>query len=212
VASDRRAVTVPCVAHETQFRDLILSRIIVGTALCGLFHPPLQFDNCPAQLELRITQAMSQSISQIVVEPDAFHVSRDPILLTAKLQAAVAVCVHDDTQGAGGLLHLLYMTHSHDAPLDLTDNTLSTDLLLLDRFCKELRTFGARKQSWRVRLIGHVPPDDGAHTPAATLLDLLRAYFADSRIAAEYKEVRSESALSVRLNAREGDLSVTKAS
>src|SRR5215467_3417675 len=107
--------------------------------------------------------------TEILVQPDAFGVSRDDSLLVAELRAALAVCVHDDTQAVSGLLHLRYVATSNDQPLDLTDNTLSSDLLLMDRFCKELRSEGARKQSWRVQLIGHIPATDGMDTPAATL-------------------------------------------
>jgi chemotaxis receptor (MCP) glutamine deamidase CheD len=153
---------------------------------------------------------MNPHPAQIAIEPDAFHVARESIALVATLQAAIAVCAHDDTQGVGGMLHLRYLTNGDNKPLDLTDNTLSTDLLLLDRFCKELRSQGARKQSWRIRLVGHVPMSEGAQTPVATLLDLLRAYFADSRIATEYKEVKSEASVIVRMDAREGDLGLAK--
>ena len=153
---------------------------------------------------------MTTAAQDIVIEPDGYRVARDPVPLAARLHAAVAVCVHDDTQGVGGLLHLRYMAKGQNKPADLTDNTLSSDLLLLDRFCKELRTHGARKQSWRVRLIGHIPPGDGSDLPAATLLDLLRAYFADSRIAVECKELHDEAGLLVRLQPREGDLFVSR--
>jgi hypothetical protein len=162
---------------------------------------------------LSIVSLMNSPLAPIAIEPDAHHVSRDSIVLAAKLSAAIAVCIHDDTQGVGGLLHLRYLAGSTSPhSVDLTDNTLSSDLLLLDRFCKDLRTNGARKQSWRVRIVGHLPTTNNVDIPAASLLDLLRAYFADNRVAAEYKEIRAEGALLVRLNAREGALSVTKAS
>jgi hypothetical protein len=93
---------------------------------------------------------------------------------------------------------------SNNQPLDLTDNTLSSDLLLMDRFCKELRKLGARKQSWRVDLIGHTPEVGDMDEPAATVLDLVKAYFADSRRAVECKEVRRCLGLTVRLESREG--------
>ncbi len=137
---------------------------------------------------------------------DAFRISRDPVPLSCVLSAAVAVCVSDDTQGVGGLLHLRFVPHSLSKPADLTDNTLSSDLLLLDRFCKELRSAGARKQSWRVQLIGHIPVTDGMDTPAATLLDLLRAYFADSRLPVDCKELRRAGTVIVDFNPREGSL------
>ena len=131
--------------------------------------------------------------------------------LSCELNAAIAVCIHDDTQGVGGLLHLRFIPHQNSKSADLTDNTLSSDLLLLDRFCKELRAAGARKQSWRVRLIGHIPETQGMDTPAATLFDLLRAYFADSRLPVETKEVRRNGGVVVHMDAREGNVRVLAA-
>jgi chemotaxis receptor (MCP) glutamine deamidase CheD len=142
------------------------------------------------------------------IEVDGYRIARAASELQCELHAAVAVCVHDDTQGVGGLLHLRFVPHSAAKPLDLTDNTLSSDLLLLDRFCKDLRAEGARKQSWRVRLIGHIPTTNGMETPAATLLDLLRAYFADSRLPVECKELRRQGAVTVYLDPREGNVRV----
>jgi hypothetical protein len=88
--------------------------------------------------------------------------------------------------------------------MDLTDNTLSSDLLLMDRFCKELRSAGARKQSWQVRLFAHLPETPGMEVPAATVLDLVKAYFADGRRPVECREIRRASGLVVRLDSHEG--------
>src|SRR5687768_18577535 len=120
---------------------------------------------------------MIQPPPELVVQPDAFRVSKESTLLSSELRGALAVCVYDDTQGAGGLLHLRYVATNNDQPLDLTDNTLSSDLLLMDRFCKELRAEGARKQSWRVSIFAHTPQQPGMEGPAATVLDLVKAYF-----------------------------------
>lgn len=147
---------------------------------------------------------MSTAVKEVPVQPDAFRVSNESILLMAELSGALAICVHDDTQGAGGILHLRYVATSNDQPLDLTDNTLSSDLLLMDRFCKELRSLGARKQSWRITIFGHTPDTPGMEGPAATVLDLAKAYFADSRHPVEVREVRRPLCLIVRLDAREG--------
>ncbi|HEY4366401.1 MAG TPA: hypothetical protein VGN07_04145 [Steroidobacteraceae bacterium] len=141
---------------------------------------------------------------EIVVQADAFHVSREVSLLVAELSAALAVCVYDDTQAVGGLLHLRYVATSNDQPLDLTDNTLSSDLLLMDRFCKDLRGAGARKQSWRIDILAHTPEQPGMEGPAATVLDLVKAYFADSRRPVECKESRRALSLMVRMHSREG--------
>ena len=142
------------------------------------------------------------------IEADAFRIARESAPLSCELNAAIAVCVHDDTQGVGGLLHLRFIPHSAAKPADLTDNTLSSDLLMLDRFCKDLRSAGARKQSWRVQLLGHIPATEGMDTPAATLLDLLRAYFADSRLPVECKEVKRAGSVIVNFDPREGVMRV----
>ena len=151
-----------------------------------------------------MTSSGSNASSEIIVQADAFGVSRERTLLVAELTAALAVCVYDETQGVGGLLHLRYVATSNDQPLDLTDNTLSSDLLLMDRFCKELRMVGARKQSWHVRIFGHTPDKAGMDAPAATVLDLVKAYFADGRLPVECKENRLALGLTVRMDPREG--------
>jgi hypothetical protein len=93
-------------------------------------------------------------------------------------------------------------------PVDLTDNTLSSNLLLMDRFCKELRGLGARRQSWRVSVLGHTPEVDAMTAPAATVIDLVKAYFADSRLPVQCKEIRRMLGLVVHFHAREGRLLV----
>lgn len=142
--------------------------------------------------------------AEILVESDTFRVSRDSVLLIAELRAALAVCVYDETQGAGGLLNLKYVATADQQPIDLTDNTLSSTLLLMDRFCKELRALGARKQSWRVGIFAHTPELPDMKDPAATVIDLVKAYFADSRLPSECKEFHRSAGIIVRLDAREG--------
>lgn len=152
---------------------------------------------------------VAQLPPEFVVDTDTFRVSRENALLTCDLRAALGVCVHDDTQGVGGLLHLRYVATSNDKPLDLTDNTLSSGLLLIDRFCKELRSVGARKSSWRVNIVAHTPQQLGMDGPAATVLELVKAYFADGRLPLECKEMQREFGLHVRFDAREGRIWVT---
>ncbi len=150
-----------------------------------------------------------QSLPEVFVDADSFHVARQQTLLACELRAALAICIYDDTQGVGGLLHLRYVATSNDQPLDLTDNTLSSNVLLMDRFCKELRSAGARKQSWRVNIVAHTSHQPGMQAPAATVLDLVKAYFADGRLPVRSQELQRELGLLVRLHARDGHLWVT---
>ena len=136
------------------------------------------------------------------VKPDEFRVSRESVLLSSHLASAMAVCVYDDAQGVGGMLHLRYVASEGDKPLELTDNTLSSDLLLLDRFCKELRSLGARKHSWRVRIFAHTTTD--ADAAAATVLDLVQAYFSDSRLPVDTRSLARPDPIVVRMDPREG--------
>ncbi len=147
---------------------------------------------------------MIQPSPEVVVQPDAFRVSKETTPLACELHGALAVCVYDDTQPAGGLLHLRYVAIANDQPIDLTDNTLSSGLLLMDRFCKELRSAGARKQSWRVSIFGHTPDVPGMEAPAATVIDLAKAYFADARLPVECKEFNQTPGLLVRLDPSAG--------
>jgi chemotaxis receptor (MCP) glutamine deamidase CheD len=148
---------------------------------------------------------MISSSKEILVPADAFRVAGESLLLVSELRAALAVCLHDDTQAVGGLLHLRYVaTGGGDQPIDLTDNTLSSDLLLMDSFCKELRSAGARKQSWRVSIFGHTPEAPALQGPAATVIDLAKGYFADARLPVECKEFRRGLGLLVRFDPREG--------
>src|SRR5262245_2406112 len=149
---------------------------------------------------------MSEAPRELLVGSDEFRLAREATeLLVSELRAALAICVYDDTQPVGGLLNLRYVATNNDQPIDLTDNTLSSDLLLMDRFCKELRSAGARKQSWRVSIFGHTPDDTpGMEGPAATVLDLAKAYFADSRLPVECKEVRRPLGLLVRFDPHHG--------
>jgi len=147
---------------------------------------------------------MIQQPPEIVVQPDAFRVSNESLLLACELRGALAVCLYDDTQGVGGLLHLRYVATANNQPIDLTDNTLSSDLLLMDRFCKELRAAGARKQSWRVSILGHTPDVPGMQGPAATVIDLAKAYFSDARLPVECKEFNRSMGLIVKLDPRAG--------
>lgn len=142
---------------------------------------------------------------EILVEPDTFQVAKGAVLLTAHLQCAVAIALHDDSQGIGGLLHLRYVATRDGKPLELTDNTLSSSVLLIDRFCKDMKTAGSRAQWWRVRIIAHLAAND-TDAAAATVLDLVRAYFVDSAKPVTCQEIRKLSDIAVRLHAREGQI------
>ena len=142
---------------------------------------------------------------EIVVEPDAFRISRESVLMVAHLRASLAINLYDDSQGVAGLLHLRYVATLNGRPLELTDNTLSSSVLLIDRFCKEMKKAGSRSQWWRVRILAHsaAPETDVA---AATVLDLVRAYFVDSTKPVHCQEFKRVPGITVRTHARDGQI------
>jgi chemotaxis receptor (MCP) glutamine deamidase CheD len=142
---------------------------------------------------------------ELVVDPDAYRISRDPVLLVAHLQASLAINLYDDSQGVGGLLHLRYVATLNGKPMELTDNTLSSSVLLIDRFCKEMKKAGSRPQWWRVRIMAHSGTAETDEV-AATVLDLVRAYFLDSTKPVSCQELNKVAGVTIRTHAREGQL------
>ncbi len=76
---------------------------------------------------------MATDLTEVMVAPDTYHVSPEPMLLIADLHGALALCLHDEGRGVGGLLHLRFKGGT-GRPSDVTDNTLSSVLVVLDRF------------------------------------------------------------------------------
>jgi len=150
-------------------------------------------------------------MTELLVQPEEYQVANTQLVLAVPLSASMAVCIHDDTQGVGGALHLRYSVSHQGRPSDLTDNTLSSNLLLLDRFCKELRGLGARKSSWRVRIVGHIPLNSGMEQPAASVVDLLKAYFSDNRLPVDCKEIKRINGVILRMEAHSGKIIVSDA-
>src|SRR5260370_14073646 len=75
---------------------------------------------------------------EIPVAPDRFEVAGDDAILVTELRSAIAVCVYDAVEEAGALLHLRCIVRS-PTPVDMTDSTLPTELLLLDLCVESIR-------------------------------------------------------------------------
>ena len=122
---------------------------------------------------------MSES-TQILVLPDTFEVSAEPLLLIADLTDALAVCLHDESRRVGGLLHLRFVKgNGQDA--DVTDNTLSQILVVLDRFKRAVLGHNSKPNEVQARILAHALPLGVEHEPTASLVDLIQADFADGK-------------------------------
>jgi chemotaxis receptor (MCP) glutamine deamidase CheD len=154
---------------------------------------------------------MSEKAPDILIQPGEYRASDAGDVLAAQLSHSLAVCIHDDTRGVAGILHFHYAQTHEGRGIDLTDAILSSHLLLLDLFCKQMRALGARKTSWRVRLVGHIPGNMGMEDPAASVMDLLKVYFDDTRLPVESKELRRPRDILLRLDSHTGRIVVTDA-
>ena len=114
------------------------------------------------------------------VAPDSFEVLVEEGLLCALLSSAIAVCIHGNVQEVGALLHLRFVVRPGRSA-DVTDTTLATELLLLDRCLASLRDAAPMARSLRARLVAHVP----AAVPRAAceaVLDLIGQFLRDQHI------------------------------
>jgi hypothetical protein len=101
--------------------------------------------------------------------------------MIAELQGALALCLHDEGRGVGGLLHLRF-SGGTGRPSDVTDNTLSSVLVVLDRFKRAVLGNSTRRADIQARILAHALPPTDADEPSASLVDLIRADLSDGKI------------------------------
>ncbi|MEA2824348.1 MAG: hypothetical protein QOG17_3518 [Gammaproteobacteria bacterium] len=124
---------------------------------------------------------MLKDLTEVLVAPDTYQVSPEPVLLIAELHGALALCLHDEGRGVGGLLHLRFVGGT-GRPSDVTDNTLSSVLVVLDRFKRGVIGNSTRRDGIQARILAHALPPTEAGEPSASLVDLIRADLADGKI------------------------------
>jgi hypothetical protein len=122
-----------------------------------------------------------KNLPEMVVEPDTYEVSPEPVILLAHLSGALALCLHDEGRGVGGLLHLRF-AGGDGQPSDVTDNTLSALLVVLDRFRRAVLGNNVRHDEVQARVLAHALPLTGKAEPTASIVDLIQADFGDSKI------------------------------
>ncbi|MGO9513942.1 MAG: hypothetical protein ACLP2F_09915 [Steroidobacteraceae bacterium] len=146
---------------------------------------------------------MTKDLTEVLVAPDTYHVSPEPLLMVAELHGALALCLHDEGRGVGGLLHLKFMGGT-GRPSDVTDNTLSSVLVVLDRFKRAVLGNSTKRDEIQARILAHAlpPTDDGE--PSANLVDLIQADLADSKIACGAQTMRRTESLRVCFQPFEG--------
>ena len=59
--------------------------------------------------QIKGSNVVVKDLTEVLVAPDSYQVSPEPVLLIAELQGALALCLHDEARGVGGLLHLRFV-------------------------------------------------------------------------------------------------------
>ena len=152
---------------------------------------------------MRKNLGVTKDLKEVVVAPDTYHVSPEPMLLRADLDGALALCLHDEGRGVGGLLHLKFMGGT-GRPSDVTDNTLSSVLVVLDRFKRGVLGNTSKRDDIQARILAHALPPTGADEPSASLVDLIQADLADGKISCGTQTVRRIEPLRVCFQPFEG--------
>jgi chemotaxis receptor (MCP) glutamine deamidase CheD len=146
---------------------------------------------------------VAKDLTEVLVAPDTYHVSPEPMLMVAELHGALALCLHDEVRGVGGLLHLKFMGGT-GRPSDVTDNTLSSVLVVLDRFKRAVLGNSTRGDEIQARILAHALPPTDIGEPSASLVDLIQADLADGKIACGTQTMRRTESLRVCFQPFEG--------
>lgn len=126
-----------------------------------------------------IQQTMESASREVIVPPDHFKVVTDDVTLAAELQSAIAICVYDAVEDAGALLHLRFIIRG-PKPTDVTDTTLASELLLLDRCVESLREAAPAARHLQARIMAHLPDRPGAMQACSNVLSLVSMFLRDA--------------------------------
>ena len=118
---------------------------------------------------------------EIHVAPDRFELSSGEALLVTELSSAIAVCLYDAAEEAGALLHLRCIVKSAK-PADVTDTTLATELLLLDRCLQSLREQSPAARDLQARIVVHLEDTPQARAAYDSVIKMVRHFLVDANV------------------------------
>jgi chemotaxis receptor (MCP) glutamine deamidase CheD len=118
---------------------------------------------------------------EIHVAPDRFEVTVEDAVLVTELRSALAVCMYDAAEEAGALLHLRCIVKA-SKPADVTDTTLATELLLVDRCLEALRAAAPAARRLQARIVAHLGESLHARPICDTVVGVVRHYLTDAGV------------------------------
>ncbi|HEY2808725.1 MAG TPA: hypothetical protein VGI91_08000 [Steroidobacteraceae bacterium] len=134
---------------------------------------------------------------EITVSPDRFEVAVEDVLLVTQLKSALAVCVYDAEEQAGALLHLRCIVRTAK-PIDVTDTTLATELLLLDRCLASLREAAPAARHLQSRIVVHLADLPQAAALCESMVTMVKRYLEDGDVRLLPEDVAAGPARSLR--------------
>ncbi|MEO6079506.1 MAG: hypothetical protein ABIQ86_06995 [Steroidobacteraceae bacterium] len=125
---------------------------------------------------------MDRAQQKVVVPVDQYAITQQDVVFAADLRGSLALCLSDEVQEAGGLLHMQAGRQGRMRDPELSDNTLSSDLLLLDQCLHELRRSEPRARHWQARLIAHADEQAGGRERLLGIQNFIEAFLDDVQI------------------------------
>ena len=147
-----------------------------------------------------------RALSEVQVPVDQFQVARNDVLLSADLQSSFALCLYDEVQEGGALLHMQIGRPGRVADPELTDNTLSTNLLLLDKCIAELRQSDPRARHWQAKFVAHADERNGGRERMLGIQSFIEAYLEDVGIGLVSAAAHADEPLQVSFRPAMGQL------
>lgn len=125
---------------------------------------------------------MNEPVTEQAVGPDDYAVVDEDVTLTASLRGSFAICVYDALEESGALIHLRSGDHAAARDPELTDNTLLSNLALLERTLRTLHATSPRAQHWQAKLVAHIEDSPVARERFKLLQEFISSYLLDAQV------------------------------
>jgi chemotaxis receptor (MCP) glutamine deamidase CheD len=149
---------------------------------------------------------MNPADREWLVAADDYRIVTEDIVLCARLLSSLVVCLYDAVEESGALLHLRLAAPGQSRDPDLTDNTLSSDLALLDQALRALYAAAPRAQHWQAKLVAQTEDRPSSRMRCAGLQTFIDAFLLDAGVKLVSTAVHIEPQLTVRFRPTLGQL------
>ena len=149
---------------------------------------------------------MNEPVLEWQVAADDYRIVTADTVLCARLDSSLVVCLYDAVEETGALLHLRLAAPGQSRDPDLTDNTLSSDLALLDQVLRELTAAAPRAQHWQAKLVAQAEDRPSSRLRCEGLQTFIAAFLLDAGIKLVSSSVHVEPAVAVRFRPMMGQL------